>query len=240
MVEGDAPDLTCDELLRGRIRVWQPRRGHRVSLDALLLVDFARRGAPRRILDLGCGAGVVAIALLAFDGEASAVGLELQPELAELARKNVVENGLAERLTIVEGDLRGARELGSFDAVVSNPPFFRGRTAPIAGRAVARHEVACTLADVAAAARRHVAPRGAALLIYPAERLVEVVSTFDAAGLAPRSLRFVHSVAGEPARRVLVEAAPGWRGGVTVHAPLVVHGEDRKSYTPEAAAILGD
>ncbi len=77
-------------------------------------------------------------------------------------------------------------------------------------------------------------------LIYPAERTTDVIGALDGAGLAARVLRFVHSVAGEPARRVLVEAAPGWRGGVTVLAPLVVHGEDRKTYTPEAAAILGD
>jgi tRNA1Val (adenine37-N6)-methyltransferase len=241
VVAPSPPDATCDELLRGKIRVWQPRRGHRVSLDALFLADFARRGGvPRRILDLGCGVGVVAIALLAADGEATALGLELQPELAELARRNVGENRLDGRLAIVEGDLREARELGAFDAVVANPPFFRGRTPPAAERAVARHEVSCTMADVAAAARRFVTARGLVALVYPAERLVEVIGALDAAGLAARVLRFVHSVAGEPARRVLVEAAPGWRGGVTVLAPLVVHGADRKTYTPEAAAILGD
>src|SRR5262249_12162605 len=143
--------------------------------DALLLVDFAAKGRPRRILDLGCGSGVVAVALLAADPAASAVGLELQPGLAELARRNGVENGLGARLRIVEGDLRDPDDLGEFDAVVCNPPFFRGRTAPAPERALARHEIACSLADVAAAARRHVGPRGYAALVYPAERTTELI-----------------------------------------------------------------
>lgn len=235
-------DATCDPLLRGRIRVWQPRRGHRVTLDALVLADFARRGAGGRVLDLGCGAGVIAVALLAGDPAATGVGVELQPELADLARRNVTENGLEGRLEIVAGDLRRPLELGAFDVVVANPPYHpgRGRAAPDAERAVARHEVECTIADVAAATRRHLAPKGRAFLVYPAERVAELLAACAAASVPARALRFVHSVADEPARRVLVEAAPGWRGGVTVLAPLVVHGDDRKSYRPEAARILGD
>src|SRR5215470_4638889 len=215
---------TCDALLRGRIRVWQPRRGH-----------------PARVLDLGCGVGVIAVALLVADPEASGVAVELQDELASLARRNAALNGLAGRLEIVTADLRRPLEVGTFDAVVSNPPFHAGggRVAPDASRAVARHEVACTIADVADAARRHVAPKGRCFVIYPAERTPELLAAFADASLTPRTMRFVHSVAGEAARRVLVEAAPGWRGGVTVSPPLVVHADDRKTFTEEAAAILG-
>ena len=232
-----------DELLRGRIRLYQPARGPRVSLDALLLADFARRRG-RRVVDLGCGTGVVAIALLASDARARAAGVELQPELAALARRNAELNGVADRLEIVEGDLARPHDLPlaahGFDLVVANPPYHRGRPAPSAERAVARHEIAATLSDVLAAARRLLAPRGQAALVYPAEQSAELAAALLAGGLRPRVLRFVHSVAGEPARRVLALAGAGYRGGVEVLPPLVVHGPDRRAYTDEAARILGD
>ena len=238
---------TCDELLRGRLRLLQPTRGPRVSLDALFLADFAagRRGARLgRVLDLGCGGGVIALALAARDPGAELVGVELQPELARLARKNAALNGCEGRLTIVEGDLRARLPLaaGSFDLVVSNPPFTAagaGRT-PRPDRAAARQELTCTLADVIGAARRYLRPRGALALVFPAERLPDLVANLVGAGLRPRTLRAVHSVPDEPARRVLVWAMAGYRGGVTVEPPLVVHEEDRRAWSREAARILGE
>jgi tRNA1(Val) A37 N6-methylase TrmN6 len=238
-------EASLDELLRGRIRLYQPRRGPRVSLDALLLADFARRGRLGRVLDLGCGTGVVAIALLAADARATGAGVELQPELAGLARRNAELNGLAGRLEIVEGDLARPHLLPldaeSFDTIAANPPFFPARRAAATpARALARQEIACTLVDVVAAARRFARPRGRVVVVYPAEALAELLASLAAAGLRPRALRFVHSVADEPARRVLAEAGAGYKGGVAVLPPLVVHRADRRSYTDEAAAILGE
>jgi tRNA1(Val) A37 N6-methylase TrmN6 len=236
-VVAEAPD----QLLRGRIRLYQPARGPRVSLDALLLADFARaHGGGGRVVDLGCGTGVVAIALLAGDARARGAGVELQPALAELARRNAALNGVADRLDIVEADLTRPIALGPFDLAVANPPYHRGRPAPSAERALARHQVAATLTDVIAAARRLLGPKGRLALVYPAESVAELVPALVASGLRPRLLRFVHSVADEPARRVLALGVAGYRGGAAVLPPLVVHGPDRRSYTAEAAAILGE
>jgi tRNA1(Val) A37 N6-methylase TrmN6 len=238
--------LTCDALLRGRLRLWQPERGPRVSLDSLLLADFAaaRRGERLgRVLDLGCGGGVIALALAGRDPEARLVGVELQPELAALARRNAALNGAEGRLEIVEGDLRRRLPLGEtrFDLCVSNPPFRSagaGNT-PRADRALARQELSCTLDDVARAARRHLKPRGALALVFPADRLPDLVATLVEHDLRPRALRPVHSLADEPARRVLCWACAGYRGGVTVEPPLVVHESDRRTFTHEARGILG-
>ena len=238
--------LTCDELLRGRLRLWQPARGPRVSLDSLLLADFAagRRG-PRlgRVLDLGCGGGVVALAMAGRDPAARFVGVELQPELAALARRNAALNGVDGRLEIVEGDLRRRLPLAAgFDLAVSNPPYrsaAEGRR-PRADRALARQELSCTIADVVGAARRWLKPRGSLALVFPADRLPDLVALLVDGGLRPRALRPVHSLADEPARRVLVWACSGYKGGVTVEPPLVVHQPDRRTYTEEARSILGD
>ncbi len=233
---------TLDELLRGRLKLFQPRDGNRVSLDALLLADFAAAGRPRRILDLGCGNGVVGLALGLRFPSAEIVGVELQPAMAALARRNAELNGV--RLEVVEGDLRRPAALplaaASFDLVVTNPPFHRGGRGAGGARGVARHETTLTVAQVAAAAARFAKLKGLISLVFPAERGVELVAALAGADIRPRVVRPVASVAGEAARRMLVTAQKGYRGGLTLAWPLVVHREDRRTFTEEAARILGD
>src|SRR5439155_8673655 len=123
-------ELTLDELIRGRIRVWQPRVGYRVNVDSLLLAHFV--GAPPfgRVCDLGAGVGVIGLALAALDPRARVTLAELLPESAALARRNVAENGVGDRARVVEVDLadprasRAALAGASFDRVVASPPYF--------------------------------------------------------------------------------------------------------------------
>ncbi len=243
MVAPQAPDdATLDPLLRGRIAVYQPRRGPRVSLDSLLLSDFAGGRGRRRIVDLGCGVGIVGLVLLAADPRATCAAVELQPALAELARHNAVLNGCGERMTVIAADLRGPLPLApeTFDLAVANPPFHApSRPAEAADRALARQELACTLSDVTAAARRLLRPRGELAIVYPAARVGELMACLLAADMPARVLRFVHSVSVDAAVRVLALGSRGYRGGVEVPPPLVVHNPDR-TYTEEAAKILGD
>jgi tRNA1(Val) A37 N6-methylase TrmN6 len=234
-------DESLDELMRGRLRLYQPRSGARVTADPLYLADFAAAARGARIVDLGCGTGILAIALTLARPRATAVGVEIVPRLAALARRNAALNGVEARLEIVEADLRAAPLAAeSFELAVANPPYFAGEGRPAKGeeRRLARAEIACRLDELLAAARRLLAPRGELCVIVPADRVAELCVGLDGVGLRPRALRFVHSVAGEPARRVLARAARDYRGAPEVLAPLVVHGADRRGYTPEAAAIL--
>jgi tRNA1Val (adenine37-N6)-methyltransferase len=188
--------------LRGRLAIWQPRQGYRFSVDPLLLVDFVAAAGRRfaRAYDLGTGAGVIALGLALAEPAARITAVELQPRLAALARRNAVENGLAERVSVVEldlGDARAARALpgASAELVACNPPFRplgEGSFNPDDEEAIARHELRLTLADVAAQARRLLVPGGRAALVYPAERLPSLLATLDGAGLRPLRLRLVH------------------------------------------------
>jgi len=231
-------DFSEDPILRGLVRVVQPRRGYRFSLDALLLADFAGRVCASRILDLGCGSGVIALVLGARRPDARVVGLEIQPELCEAARRGAAINGLADRVAVLEGDIReGERFLpaGSFDLVVCNPPFFapgRGRPSPDGGRALARHALTCDLPDVFRAARHALRPRGHVAIIYPTPRVPEIQ------GLHLRALRAVVPRDGRPPRRHLIELGPARRGGPEVLSPLVVH--EGAGYTKELRELLGD
>lgn len=238
-------EFTEDAILGGAVAVIQPRHGDRFSVDALQLADFALRRPFRRALDLGCGTGVVAFVLAHRAPRARVVGVEVDAALCALAREGAARNRFGERVAIVEGDLRRidsavghAVERAAFDLVVANPPYHSaGRASPDASRARARHEIACTLADVLRAAAFACAPRGRVALILPSERLVEALA------LAPRdfratALRFVHPRGDRPARRALLEFRRGVREALAVLPSLVVH--DGAGYSAEMRRMLGE
>ncbi|HEY7957380.1 MAG TPA: methyltransferase [Polyangia bacterium] len=228
--------------------MWQPREGYRFSIDPLLLLDFLRDSKVGRACDLGTGCGVLALGLLCADPDARVTAVELQPRLAELARKNAVENGLSDRAQVIELDLADRKAAkralpgASFDLVVSNPPYRplgEGGTNPDGEEAIARHELRLTLSAVCAEARRLLVPGGRAAIVYPAERLPSLLATLDGAGLRPFRLRLIHGKQKEPARRALVEARKGHRGHLTVEPSLVVHDDDG-AYTADARRALGE
>ena len=209
----------------------QPKRGYRYSEDALLLADFAAPGPRATVCDLGTGSGIIALVLARKGAARKVVGIELQPSLARLARRNVEMNGLEDWVEIVEMDLRRVRErfrCRTFDYVVSNPPFMKaraGKVTPNAEKALARHELACTMEDVLDAAAYLLKPTGRASLVYPAERTAELCGKARARRLEPKRLRFVHPVAGRNAELVLAELHKWGRTGVAVMPPLLGGGQ---------------
>jgi tRNA1Val (adenine37-N6)-methyltransferase len=243
-LEGDEGGVTSDALLRGRVRLFQPRRGARTSLDPVLLAGFL--GPPYgRFLDIGCGTGALAFLLLARDAAASGVAVELQPHLQALAVRGRDDNGWRERLEVLEGDVRAlASTLGSarFDLVATNPPYRtvgEGLPSPIEERALAHHEIALALSEWLDVAARAVRPGGRVAAILPASRTVDLCVEMRARDLAPVRLRAVHPYADRPASRVLVETERGSRRSLTIDPPLVVHVEGAR-YTPEVLQLLGE
>ena len=249
-----AADETRDAILRGRLVLWQPRRGYRFNVDSLLLADFvaqvvgARLG---RVVDLCAGVGVIGLALAVHDASADVTLVELQERVAAFALRNVLDNQLAARARVVKADLGDARGMRAaiggarFDLVVSSPPFFRladGPPVPDAEEAIARHELRLTLADVVRESRRLLVPGGRAAYVYPTERLVELLALLDGAGLRPVRLQAIHARASDPAERVLVLAQKRTRaisrGGLAIDPPLIVR--DESGYTPAARRALGE
>jgi tRNA1Val (adenine37-N6)-methyltransferase len=242
---GHEDDVTEDSLLRGRVKLFQPARGYRSSIDAVLLSAFA---APPfgRFVDLGCGAGAVAFLLLARDAEASGVGVEIQPRLARLAARGARANGYHGRFTVKQADARALAGLqGAFDTMVTNPPYRpvgSGVPSPSRERSLAHYELTLCLDDWLDAAATLLAPAGRLVAIFPASRLDELRAGLDARALPPLRLRLVASHDGAAPRRVLVEArrpppggappAPAWQ------PPLVVH--QAGGYSAEVREMLGD
>lgn len=238
------PDETLDDLRLGGLKVIQARAGYRFSLDPILLCGFAGRQGVEAAVDLGTGSGVIPLILSRTSLINRIVGVELQPGLADRARRSVSLNGLEERIEIVEGDLRQLpRELGvgCFDLVLSNPPFRQGgsgRIAPNGERAAARHELAGGLADFLKTAALLLRSGGRCCLIYLAERLTDLLVELRRAGLEPKRLRMVQSREGEGARLVLVEARKGGRPGLAVEPPLLIY--ERDGYSAEVLAMYGE
>lgn len=234
---------TIDGIGRGEVLVIQRREGYRFAVDALLVADFA--GAPRGpVVDLGTGCGIVAL-MLAARGVRPIVAVEVQPALYQLAYRNISLNRRGEQVQLVHADLRRLRGVltgGSVELVVSNPPYMPGSSgfvSPVSERAIARHDLSCSPADLADAARYLLRDGGALKLIYSASRLVELTGALAAASLETRRLRMVHPLPGRPAKRVLIEAVKGRRGPVEILPPLHLYAAAGRS-TEEAQRILGE
>lgn len=229
-----------DEFLGGRLKLLQPEKGVRAGSDAVLLAAATPAAPGESALELGCGVGAAAFCLLARVKGLQATGLEIQPELAALARANAERNGLP--LEVVEGDVAAppaALRRRLFDQVLLNPPFFasgRASAAPEASRARARMEGETGLAAWIACALKRARPGGAVTVIHRAERLGELLALL--AGKAGDVVVFpLWPAAGAPAKRVIVRARKGARGPLTLAPGLVLHAPDGR-YTPEAEAAL--
>jgi len=234
---------TIDELKGYDLRIIQPRDGYRFSLDPLLLADFAGGGEVGGVIDLGAGCGVIPMLMARKRGSSRIVGVEVQEEMAALAGRNVVLNGLSDRVEILCCDILSLRNYfpaSSFDLVVANPPYRKqgtGRISPKSGRDRARHETTATLADFLETAKYLVSPTGTISFIYHPVRLAEFCSVAAAMKLALLRLRMVHGNAGAAARMVLLELAKGRKGDLEVMPPLFVYGEGRE-YSEEVKVVL--
>lgn len=202
-----------------------------LSTDSVLLADFANPSGAVRGIDLGCASGILALLLLTKEPRLHMTGLELQPEAADLARENMVRNGLEARCTVLTGDIRAHRRLfpaGSFDLAVANPPYFplgSGALPPDPARAVARGETACTLEELCAAAAWLCRTGGRFCLVHKPERLAEVFCAMRAQGLEPKRLRPVCCRAGSAPSLVLVEGRRGGRPGLKYEPALLLTDE---------------
>jgi tRNA1Val (adenine37-N6)-methyltransferase len=236
-------DETIDALFQGKLKFYQSRRGYRFSLDAILLAYFATVGQNEKIADLGTGNGVIPLILMRRVPSLSILGVEVQDDLTDRARRNVEMNRVQERIQIVQGDVRAIAQIAapeSFDAVLCNPPYRHpgsGRVSPSAEKKIARHEILGALKDFLKAGAYLLRVNGRMSLVYPAVRTVDLLQGMRGAGLEPKRLRLVHSQTDAEASLMLAEGVKGGKSGVKIMAPLVIY-EHGKTYSVEVAKML--
>jgi len=235
--------LTTDTFLDGHIQVKQSRQGYRFSIDAAIVAGHAKPRPNDKAIDLGTGCGIIPLILAYRYPDIKVFGIEVQEELAEIAALNVEENGLKDRVTILCRDMKSLKHhmtSGPADLVVSNPPYRKtesGRINPDNQRAVARHEIKINLSDVVNTASRMLNISGRFVMVYPAERMTDLLTQMRSEDIEPKFLRMIHSGRDTEAKRVLVEGTRGGGPGIKVGLPLIIYRKDG-SYTDEVEKMF--
>lgn len=236
------PQERVDDLHRdGYLLIQDPKR-FCFGVDAVILCGFARVRKGETVLDLGTGTGVIPILLAAKTAGAHFTGLEIQTESAEMAQRSVLLNELEGRVAIRTGDIKEAAGLfgsGVFDVVTANPPYMNeggGLVNPAEAKAIARHEILCTLEDVVAAAARTLRVGGRFYMIHRPHRLTDILVLLRQYRLEPKRIRFVQPYAEKAPTMVLVEAGKGSKPMVKIDPPLVIYRE-AGVYTEEIKEI---
>jgi tRNA1Val (adenine37-N6)-methyltransferase len=234
---------TLDTLFEGRLKVLQKKQGYRFSIDALLLAHFAEPDPDDRIIDLGTGCGILPLILFFRKKSKKITGVEVQPSLADLARRNALLNRCSSRFQVWEDDLRRLDQRvkrGSFDLVLTNPPYRKigsGRVNPHSEKAVARHEIQATLEEVLRSAHYLLKDKGRLAMIYPASRATDLMRGLSNFHLEPKRLQFVHSHEKDEARLVLVDALKEAHAQVKILPPFFLY-DSARNYTPPARELF--
>lgn len=233
-----------DDLQRCGYQIIQNPEKFCFGMDAVLLSAFARARAQDVLLDLGTGTGILPLLMEAKYHCARLVGLEIQEESVDMARRSVALNGLTDKIQIVAGDIKEADRLFasvSFDCITCNPPYMierHGLSNPEAPKAIARHELLCTLEDVAAQTAKLLKPGGHFFLVHRPFRLAEIMALLVQYKLEPKRMRLVHPFADREPNLVLLEAVRGGKPRITVEKPMVIFREPGV-YTEEVAGLYG-
>jgi tRNA1Val (adenine37-N6)-methyltransferase len=238
------PGERADDLNRNNYKIIQNTKKFCFGMDGVLLSGFARVMSGEKVLDLGTGTGIIPILLEAKTEGMHYTGLEIQEESADMARRSVAMNRLEDKIDIVIGDIKEASALfglASFDVVTSNPPYMNhghGLVNPGDAKAIARHEVLCTLEDVIREAGRLLKPGGRFYLVHRPFRLVEIMNQLTSHKLEPKRMKLVHPYLNKEPNMVLLECVKGGGSMLKVEAPLIVYREPGV-YTDEIYDIYG-
>ena len=233
-----------DELHRNGYCIIQDPGRFCFGMDAVLLSGFAQVKKNERVLDLGTGTGIIPILLEAKTEGLHFTGLEIQPESADMASRSVVYNHLEEKVSIVTGDIKDASKIfgaSSFDVITTNPPYMIGQhglTNPTDAKAIARHEVCCTLDDILRESARILKPGGRFYMVHRPFRLAEIFSKMVEYRIEPKRMKLVYPYIDKEPNMVLIEGLRGGKSRLTVEKPLIVYEEEGK-YTPEIYDIYG-
>ena len=233
-----------DDLQRAGLRIIQDPERFCFGMDAVLLSHFASCPSGGQMLDLGTGTGIIPILMSALSDASHLTGLEIQEESADMADRSVSLNDIGDRVSVVKGDIKEAGRIfprASFDCITCNPPYLQGDHGivnPADAKAIARHEVLCTLEDVVSAAETLLKPNGHFFMVHRPFRLSEIMCCMHDHNLEPKRMRLVYPMADREPNMVLIEGIRGAKMRITVEKPLILQNPDG-SYTEEVKELYG-
>ena len=231
-----------DDLEISGLRIIQNRKWFCFGIDSVLLADFAREiHEGSSILDLGAGNGILELLIFAKVKNAKITGIEVQEELCELAKRNIIFNGIEDNVKILNINVNDFKSDFEFDAIISNPPYKEkgtGKCNEEKAKIIARHEELATLDDFVLTASKSLKDKGAFYMINRAERLSDCICSFRKYKLEPKIIRFVHSKVNSAPVLFLIKGVKNANKFLKIDEPLYVYDESGK-YTKEVLRIYG-
>lgn len=233
-----------DDLQRNGYKIIQNPEKFCFGMDAVLLSGFANATKKDSLLDLGTGTGIIPILMEARYGLSQIKALEIQEESADMARRSVELNNLSGKIEIITGDIKEADKIfssASFDCITCNPPYMIGQHGiqnPDAPKAIARHEILCTLEDIIRVTAKLLKPGGHFFMVHRPFRLAEIMTTMSQYKLEPKRMQLVYPYIDKEPNMVLIEGVRGGKSRMTVEKPLIVY-KEKNVYMPEIYDIYG-
>ncbi len=230
-----------DDLLNGYYLIQDPSR-FCFGIDAVLLSSFVNIKPWESVVDLGTGNGILPVLLASRTKCTRIEGLEIQEECVDAAIRSVAYNGLEDRIHITQGDIKEAAKIygaASFHVIICNPPYMTGGHGLLnqdLPKAIARHEIKCTLQDIASQAAAILPEKGRLYMIHRPFRLVEIFDHLSGNRLEPKRMRMVHPYVDKEPAMVLIEARKGGSSRLKVEAPLIIY-DKPGVYTQEVLRI---
>ncbi len=237
-------DERIDDLHIKQYRIIQNPKYFCFGMDAVLLSDFAKVKEGEQVLDLGTGTGIVPILLEAKTAGRHFTALEIQGASVDMASRSVLMNGQQDKIDIVQGDIKEADRifpLSSFRVITCNPPYMdqgAGLVNDFSPKAIARHEIFCTLEDVVRVSSRLLEVGGRFYMVHKPHRLIEIISLFKQYKLEPKRIRFVHPYKDKEPNMVLIEGIRHAKPMVRIEKPLIIY-ESKHRYSDEIYEIYG-
>lgn len=231
-----------DSLQRNGYSIIQDSTRFCFGMDAVLLSEFVKVKKGAEVLDFCTGTGVIPILLCAKTEGKHFTALEIQPEVADMAKRSVEMNELSDKIEVICGDLKDSKEIfkgNEFDVVTVNPPYMVPTNAlvnPDESKAIARHEIKCTLDDVLLQAARVLKSNGHFFMVHKPDRLAEIIIKMKEYKLEPKRLRIVYPRVGSEPNMILIEGTKGGNAGMKVEKPLIIY-DANGAYTPEVSKI---
>ncbi|MGB4367683.1 MAG: tRNA1(Val) (adenine(37)-N6)-methyltransferase [Caldicoprobacterales bacterium] len=231
-----------DDLDFKGLKIIQDPKSFRFGMDAVLLSHFAKPRPGDKVVDLGTGTGIIPILMAGRNMDAKFYGIEIQPSMADMAKRSVALNDLEDRIEIIEGDLKESPHyLGTrrYQLVTANPPYKKvgtGLINPNQAKAVARHEILCSLDDVLMTAAKLLVMGGRLAMVHRPNRLTDILLGMKEYGLEPKNIRLVYPNLKKSPNMVLIEAVLGGRPYLSWMPPLIVF-KDNGEFTDELKAI---
>jgi len=237
-------DESLEDLQINQLYILQKKTEFRFGMDAVLLANFVMARLGARIIDLGTGTGILPLLISAKTQAERIIGIEIQHEIAEMAKRSVTGNALDDRIEIMELDIKACVEtLGSCccDVVVSNPPYTKvgsGLVNPDSSKAIARHEILCSLRDIVMTAAALLKNHGEFYMVHRPDRLCDIMTEMRNARIEPKLLRLVCPRLGQAPSLILVSGMKNGNPGMKHLPPLFIY-TPSGDYSEEARVIYG-